>query len=93
MGGFVEVGEALHVSLQWAKSQNGHYADLATTLMNIGDLPEARFSLLERSVPLDGRGREFESRCPRHSFQTPAKNRQSPAWSVLVQLGHCLPLL
>jgi hypothetical protein len=62
MGGFVEVRESLHFSLQWTESQSGPYADLATTLINIGDLPEARFSLHEGSVPLQSSGRFMVSR-------------------------------
>ena len=39
-----------------------------------------------------GRGRGFESRSPRHSFQALAKNRQELIWSNLVHLDHCLSL-
>lgn len=56
MGRFVEVAEHLHFSPQWAKLQNGPSADLAKTRINIGDLREARFSLHERSVPLQSSG-------------------------------------
>jgi len=41
-------------------------------------------------LPCHGRGRGFESRRPRHSFQAVARNWQFRSWSNLVQLGQCL---
>ena len=40
-----------------------------------------------RTLPCHGRGRGFESRRPRHSFQALARNWQFASWSNLVQLG------
>jgi hypothetical protein len=45
---------------------------------------------LVRTLPCHGRGREFESRRPRHSFQAVGRNTQFPPWSNMVQLDHCL---
>jgi hypothetical protein len=48
---------------------------------------------LVRTLPCHGRGRGFESRRPRHFFQSFAKNWQFASWSNLVQLGQCLSLV
>src|SRR5580692_9844183 len=41
---------------------------------------------LVRTLPCHGRGREFESRRPRHFLQALTRNRQKPSWSILVQI-------
>src|SRR6266700_8362006 len=48
---------------------------------------------LVRTLPCHGRGRGFESRRPRHSFQALARNWQFASWSNLVQLGQCFSLV
>ena len=47
----------------------------------------------DSSLPCHGRGRGFESRRPRHFFQSIARNWQFASWSNLVQLGQCLSLV
>jgi hypothetical protein len=55
------------------------------------DLASGDVVQLVRTLPCHGRGRGFESRRPRHSFQVVAGNWQFRSWSNLVQLGQCLP--
>jgi hypothetical protein len=41
---------------------------------------------LVRTLPCHGRGREFESRRPRHFFQALTRNWQKRSWSILFQI-------
>ncbi len=57
------------------------------SVQKVGDVVQ-----LVRTLPCHGRGRGFESRRPRHSFQALAESRQFSSWSNLVHLGQCLSL-
>src|SRR5271155_5584356 len=46
---------------------------------------------LVRTLPCHGRGREFESRRPRHFFHALRRNRQKLSWSSLVQIKRSGP--
>ncbi len=72
------------------------YAKLATALFlkalrkvvdsTVGDVVQ-----LVRTLPCHGRGREFESRRPRHFFQSLTRNWQKLSWSIMVQFQKIEP--
>src|ERR1035437_10035393 len=84
--------------LQAISAKCALYAKLAKTLSSKGsrqvvDLASGDVVQLVRTLPCHGRGREFESRRRRHSFQALARNWRFRSWSNLVQLGQCFSLV
>ena len=76
--------------LQAIPAKRALYAKLAKALSGKGswqvvDLASGDVVQLVRTLPCHGRGREFESRRPRHSFEWFTKNPDKQSGSVWVQ--------
>ena len=92
-GGYGRFGQEQPL-LQAPRAKRAPHAKLATAsfhgaLWQVVDSTVGDVVQLVRTLPCHGRGREFESRRPRHSFQALGENEKFPPWSNMVQLSHC----